>query len=80
MLITVARNTNRTSYVLGEVTSREAELATADDPTFTRHGIYLMLVDNDNPRAPARVLAKFASEDAARNLAAFFRANGFLEQ
>ena len=79
MLPTVARNTNRSSYVVGEITAQEAELAMSDDRSFTRHGVYLMVVDHDNPSLPARVLAKFASEEAARNLVAFFRDNGFLE-
>ena len=76
----VARNSNRTSYVLGEITAQEAELAANDDTSFTCRGLYLMAVDNENPRAPARVLAKFASEEAAMNLATFFRSNGFLER
>lgn len=79
MLQIVARNTNRTSYVLGEITAQESELVCNEDPAFTRHGLYLMVVDNENPRAPARVLAKFVSEDAAINLAEFFRSNGFLD-
>ena len=38
-----------------------------------------MEVDNETPNEPARVLAKFASEEAALNLANFLRSNGFLE-
>ena len=79
MFQVVARNTNRRSYVLGEITTKEAELAAYDDSAFTHHGLYLMEVDNDAPREPARVLAKFTSEEAALNLAAFLRSNGFLE-
>ena len=79
MFQAIARNTNRTSYVLGGITAQEAEVAISEDPSFTRHGLYLLLVDKENPRAPARVLAKFASEEAAMNVANFFRANGFLE-
>ena len=73
MFQVVARNTNRTSYVLGEITAQEAELAVSEDPAFTGKGVYLMVADNEKPRAPARVLAKFASEEAAAHLAAFFR-------
>ena len=80
MFQVVARNTNRTTYVLGEITAQESELMCKEDVSFTRHGLYLMVVDNENPRAPARVLAKFSSEDAAMDLAAFFRSNGFLDR
>ena len=80
MFQVVARHTNRTSYVLGEITEQESQLIECDDATFTRQGVYLMMVDNENPREPARVLAKFASEDAAMNLAGFFRCNGFIEK
>ena len=80
MFQVVARNTEKTSYVLGEITAQEAELAVGEDPAFTGRGLYLMLAENENPHAPARVLAKFASEDAAAQLANFFRLNGFLER
>ena len=80
MLQVVARKTNRTSYVLGEITAREAELASIDDPTFDRKGLYLMEVDNEAPRESARVVAKFASEEAAVSLATFFRSMGLLER
>ena len=80
MFQVIARNTNRTSYVLGEITAQESELVCKEDASFTRHGLYLMIVDNENPRAPARVLAKFASEDAAMDLVAFFWSNGFLDR
>ena len=80
MFQVVARNTNRTSYVVGEITDQEAELAVDDDSIFTRQGLYLMVVDNETPHKPARVLAKFMSEAAAENLAIFFRSNGFLER
>ena len=80
MFQVVARNTNRTSYGLGEITAKEAEIAAYDDSAFTCQGLYLVEVDNEAPRKPARVLAKFASEEAAASLAAFFRSNGFLER
>ena len=80
MFQVVARNNNRTDYILGEITAREAELVADDDSTITGKGLYLMVVDKENPRAPARVLAKFVSESAAMNLATFFRFNGFLER
>ena len=79
MFQVVARNTNRTSYVLGEITTQEAELAAYDDSAFTCQGLYLMEVDKETPREPARVLAKFASEEAALNVANFLRSNGLLE-
>ena len=80
MFQVVARNTNRTSYVLGEITMQEAELAAHDDPAVTFQGLYLMEVDNGAPQEPARVLAKFTSEEAALSLATFFRSNGLLER
>ena len=80
MLQVVCRNTNRTSYVLGEITRQEAELAAGEDPAFNGIGIYLMVSDPERLDEPARVLAKFISEDAALHLANFFRANGFLER
>ena len=80
MFQAIAKCTNRTSYVLGEITKVEAELASYDDSAFARQGIYLVAVDNENPREPGRVLARFASEEAAAHLANFFRANGFLER
>ena len=76
----VAKCTNRTTYVLGEITKEEAELASYDDTTFARQGVYLVAVDNENPKEPGRVLARFASEEAAAHLANFFRVNGFLER
>ena len=80
MFQVVARHTNQTSYVLGEISNQEWELIDSDELSFTRQGIYLMMVDNENPREPAQVLAKFVSEDAALNLAGFLRRNGFIEQ
>lgn len=80
MFQAIAKCNNRTSYVLGEITPEEAELASYDDSTFTCQGIYLLAVDNENPGEPAKVLARFASEEAAIHLAKFFRANGFLER
>lgn len=79
MFQVIAKDTNHTSYVLGEITKQEAELASYDDSTFTCQGIYLLAVNNYNPREPGKILARFASEEAAAHLARFFRANGFLE-
>lgn len=80
MFQAVARHTNQTSYVLGEITEQESHLIDGDDASFTRQGLYLMIVDNENPREPTRVLAKFVSEDAAMDLAVFFRRNGLIDQ
>lgn len=80
MFQAIARCTNRTSYALGELTREEADLASYDDSSFTRQGLYLVAIDNENPREPGKVLARFASEEAATHLADFFRTNGFLER
>lgn len=42
-------------------------------------GIYLVSVDNQYPSKLGEVLAKFVSEDAARELANFFRLSGRME-
>jgi hypothetical protein len=79
MFLAVARCSNRRSFVLGEITQAEAELAKADDPSITSQGVYLVAVDNEKPKEPGRVLAKFVSEEAAYELAKFFRTQGLLE-
>ena len=79
MFQAIAKCSNRTSYVLGEITRDEADIALYDDSTFTRQGLYLIAIDNQKPRAPGKVLARFASEEAAAHLANFFRTNGYLE-
>lgn len=75
----VARLTNHESLCICEITTKEAESAMADDPAFNGIGLYLVSVDVRNPSAPASVLAKFVSEDAAKTLASFFRLHGHLE-
>ena len=80
MFQAVARCSNRESYVLGEITPQEVELASCDDASITGHGLYLIAVDNENPRKPGRVLARFLSEDCARHVADFLRSQGFLER
>lgn len=79
MFQVVARCSNKSTYVLGEITKKEAENAKIDDPTISCQGIYLVAIDNEKPTEPGTVLAKFVSEDAARHLAQFFRAHGLLE-
>lgn len=79
MFQVVAKCSNRHSFVLGEITQEEAERAQADDPSITCQGLYLISVDNDNPRAPGKVLARFVSEEAAQQVARFFRSQGLLE-
>ena len=53
MFQVVAGNTNRVSHVLGEITAQESELVGSEDASFTRRGLYLVDVDNENPRAPS---------------------------
>jgi len=72
----IATFSNRESLCIGEITTQEAEIAQAENPDFDGFGLYLVAVDNNAPSAPARVLAKFSSEDAALTLAKFFRASG----
>jgi len=74
----IATLSNRESLCIGEITSHEADLARAENPDFDGFGVYLVAVDNQAPSAPGRVLAKFASEDAACALAKFFRMTGAL--
>ena len=75
----VASSTNRSSLVIGEITAAEAEAAGADNPMVDGAGIYLVSIDNQYPPRMGEVLAKFVSEDAARELARFFRLTGRLE-
>jgi hypothetical protein len=79
MFQVVAKCSNRHSFVLGEITQAEAEQAQADDPTITCQGVYLIAVDNDQPKQPGKVLARFVSEEAAQQVARFFRSQGLLE-
>lgn len=74
----VATLSNRESLCICEITDAEAELSMRDDPAFDGRGLYLVAVDNQSPRSPARVLAKFATEDCAQTLAKFFRLQGAL--
>ena len=68
----VATLSNKESLCIGEITDGEAELARQDNPAFDGFGLYLLVVDSRHPRSPGKVLAKFASEDAAKSLAQFF--------
>lgn len=72
--------TNQRSLCIGEITTKEAESAIGDDPSFDGHGLYLVAVDVNAPRQPAAVLAKFVSEEAAATLAQFLRTHGHLER
>lgn len=74
----VAHSTNRVSLVIGEITAAEAEAA-SDNPIVDGAGIYLVSVDRQSPAGVGEILAKFVSEDAARELATFFRLTGRLE-
>lgn len=80
MFQVIAKCTNRTSYVLGEITKQEAEMASYDDSTLACQDLCLLAVNNENPAEPGTVIARFVSEEAAAHLANFFRANGFLER
>lgn len=75
----VASLSNRESLCIGEITEREREIAAAEDPTIDGAGLYLLSVQTKSPREPAKVLAKFASEEAALKLAQFFRLSGRME-
>jgi hypothetical protein len=73
----VAQGNNRASLVIGEISASEAEAA--DNPMVDGSGIYLVSVDTQSPTRIGEVLAKFVSEDAAHELAKFFRLSGRLE-
>lgn len=75
----VAQGSNRTSLVIGEITAAEADAVSSDNPMVDGAGIYLVSVDNQYPSRLGEVLAKFVSEDAARELATFFRLSGRME-
>ncbi len=74
----VATLSNRQSLCICEITDAEAQIASQDDPSFDGTGLYLVAVDNDAPKSPGRVIAKFSGEDGARLLAGFFRRHGAL--
>lgn len=75
----VAHFTNSKSLVIGEITDAEAREASLDDESIDGKGLYLLAVSNDNPLSIGGVLAKFVSEEAAAELAQFFRLRGALE-
>lgn len=75
----VAKSTNRSSLVIGEITAEEAEIARQENPFVDGKGIYLLSVDDELRATSGSVLAKFVSEDAAYQLAQFFRLSGRLE-
>jgi hypothetical protein len=79
MFQAVAKCNNRTSFVIGEATKDEIEIAQGEDPSLSCQGLYLIAIDTENPRAAGSILARFTSEEAAGRLANFFRVNGFLE-
>lgn len=76
----VAAFSNTQRLCICEITAAEAEAAQADDPCFDGFGLYLVAMNVADPMVPATVLAKFSSEDAARQVARFFRAKHLLEQ
>ncbi len=75
----VAHFTNSKSLVIGEITDAEAREASVDDESIDGKGIYLLSVNRDDPMSIGGVLAKFVSEEAAAELAQFFRLRGALE-
>lgn len=75
----VAHFTNNKSLVIGEITDAEAREASLYDESIDGKGLYLLSVCRDNPRSSGGVLAKFVSEEAASELAQFFRLRGVLE-
>lgn len=74
----VAKATNRSSLVIGEISEVEAEVAREESPCIDGKGLYLLSV-SDGSGGLGKVLAKFVSEDAAYELAQFFRMSGRLE-
>lgn len=76
----VAKSTNSASLVIGEISAREAEFAAETHPMIDGKGLYLISVDRESESGLGEVLAKFVSEDAAHELANFFRLSGRLER
>jgi len=75
----VVKATNRSNLVIGEITDAEAEVAGRENPFVDGRGLYLISVDDESASGIGQVLAKFVSEDAAHELAKFFRLSGNLE-
>jgi hypothetical protein len=75
----VAKSTNSASLVIGEISDREAEIAAFDNPFVDGKGLYLISVDGRSETGIGNVLAKFVSEEAAHEVAQFFRLTGRLE-
>ena len=75
----IAKASNASSLVIGEITDAEAALAQHDHPMIDGQGLYLISVDDQSQSGIGSVLAKFVSEDAASELAKFFRLSGRLE-
>lgn len=75
----VAKSTNSTNLVIGEISAAEAEIAAVDCPIIDGSGYYLISIDQQSEQGLGSVLAKFVSEDAAHELARFFRLSGRLE-
>lgn len=76
----IAKSSNRASLVIGEISAAEAEIARLDCPFIDGKGLYLISVESEASGSIGNVLAKFVSEDAAYELAKFFRISGRLEQ
>jgi hypothetical protein len=76
----VAKFSNDERLCICEITDAEAALAVEDSPFVDGFGLYLVRVSASNPKAPAVVLAKFTSEEAATKMANFFRFTGTLDQ
>lgn len=75
----VAKSSNSTNLVIGEITDIEAEIAALDNPLIDGKGLYLISIDERTGNGIGNVLAKFVSEDAAYEVAKFFRLSGRLE-
>lgn len=75
----VAKSTNSASLVIGEISDREAEIAACDNPLIDGKGLYLISVVDRSETGIGNVLAKFVSEEAAYEVAQFFRISGRLE-
>ena len=76
----VARMSNQKVLVIGEITTKEAESAIEDNPSFDGFGLYLLSVDTREAKSPAKVLAKFASEHTASVVASMLRVHGLVEE
>jgi len=78
MFQAVINYSNCKSYLFGDITQEEVDAFNTDEFPISSQGVYLILVDKDDPKS-GEVLAKFSSEEAAQKVASHFRRLGAAE-